>query len=94
MEIHPDDIEYSTSKLSGYKLFTDHKSIKPGDHYRLTQNKYMQSGRKCQYVVVQSVDAEGSIFVNRYSPTGEYQFPDWKLRLDCKFREIRLYKKD
>ena len=92
MTIHPEDIEFQDSKLKGYRQYTDYKSIQVGDHFRTTQNKYQESGRKCMYVVVQSVD-DDIIHVNRYSPTGDHKYPNWRLRLDCAFRKIRLYKK-
>ena len=90
--IHPEDLEFRDSKLKNYRRFTDFKNIQVGDHFRLTQSKYQEDGRKCGYIVVQSI-ADDMIYVNRYSPTGQHQYPDWCLRLDCPFRKIRLYKK-
>lgn len=91
--IHPEDIEFRDTKLKGYGLFTDYDNIQGGDHYRLTQNRYQEPGRKCQYVVVQSVDADGKVLVNRYSPINQHEYPDWQLRLGCEYRKLRLYKK-
>jgi hypothetical protein len=93
MTIHQRDIEFQDTKLKGYRLFTDYDNIQAGDHYRLTQNKYQEPGRKCSYIVVQSVDDERVILVNRYSPINDHQFPDWVLKLGCQYRKINLYKK-
>jgi hypothetical protein len=94
MTIHPEDIEFRDTKLKNYKLYTDYDNIQTGMHFRTTQNRYQESGRKCGYVVVQKVDAEGIVLVNRYSPINEHEFPDWVLKLDCPYRKIRIYKKN
>ena len=91
--IHKDDIEFRDNRLNGYRLFTDYDNIQGGDHYRLTANKYQEPGRKCQYVVVQKVTDDSIVWVNRYSPIGQHEYPDWQLRLGCEYRKLRLYKK-
>jgi len=93
MTIHQDDIEFQDTKLKNYSLYTDYDNIQGGMHFRTTANRYQAQGRKCSYVVVQSVDAEGIVWVNRYSPIGEHEFPNWQLRLGCEYRKLRLYKK-
>lgn len=83
------DSEFLEGKLKGWKQ-VELDTIKTGDHLRITKNKFQEPGRRCSYVVVQSVDEDGEIFVNSY---GTNKFPNWRLKPFCQYKQIKIYKR-
>ena len=75
-------------KLKGYSE-VNIDDLKVGDHLRYTSNKYKEIGRKFAYGVVKSINP---LMVNSYK---DVKYPDWKLDISNKYKNIRLYiKKD
>lgn len=88
----PDDREFVDTKLRGYTEVTDLKSLYPGDHLRITQNKYRQAGRKCSYIVLKRYDAEAGIWwVNGFKSS----YPDWKISVRPlnRYKQVRFYRR-
>ena len=87
-----DDSEFLETKLRGYAEVTDLKLLYPGDHMRITQNKYRQAGRKCSYLVMKRYDAAAGVWwVNGFKST----YPDWQLSVKPlnRYKQIRFYRK-
>ena len=86
------DSEFLETKLRGYAEVTDLKLLYPGDHMRITQNKYRQSGRKCSYLVMKRYDADAGVWwVNGFKST----YPDWQLSVKPlnRYKQVRFYRK-
>ena len=81
-------------KLNDYVL-TDFSSLIHGDHFRYTQNKYKESGRKLNYGVVHGIDKDNKILeVNGYTHSDqEAKYPNWEIDLNNKYKNYILYKK-
>ena len=99
LTIHPSDkagLSLSDKqKLSDYEV-TEFSTLKVGDHFRYTCNKYQERGhRKLAYGVVHGVDKENKILeVNGYTTNNEEpQFPNWEINLNNKYKNYILYKK-
>lgn len=87
-----DDSEFLETKLRGYELVKDLTSMYPGDHMRITQNKYRQSGRKCSYIVLKRYDADAGVWwVNGFKSS----YPDWKINVKPlnRYKQVRFYRK-
>jgi len=75
-------------KLKGYSE-VNIDDLKIGDHIRYTSNKYKEEGRRINYAIVQSIHP---LMVNSYK---DVKYPNWKLDVNNKYKNIRLYiKKD
>jgi len=87
-----DDSEFLETKLRGYAEVTDLKLLYPGDHMRITQNKYRQSGRKCSYLVMKRYDAAAGVWwVNGFKSS----YPDWQISVKPlnRYKQVRFYRK-
>lgn len=89
MNISTLDIEYCDSKLKDYKVVSPIE-LKVGDHIRYTSNRYKLPGRKCNYVIIKKIIAEGFL-VNGYTPDNKNEYPDWLLDPGNKFKKIKFY---
>jgi hypothetical protein len=88
----PDDRELVATKLRGYDLVTDLKTLYPGDHMRITQNKYQEDGRRCSYIILKRYDADAGVWwVNGYNSL----HPDWKIDIAIPnhHKQVRFYRK-
>ena len=82
-------------KLTDYDII-DFSSLILGDHFRYTQNKYKEAGRKVAYGVVHGIDNNNQILeVNCYKSNDEedYKYPNWKIDLKNKYKNYILYNK-
>ena len=79
------DIE-TFEKLVGYTEVNVNE-LKVGDHIRYASNKYKQDGRKISYGVVKCISP---LMVNSYKSE---LFPNWKLDVNNKYKNIRIYMK-
>ena len=73
-------------KLKGYTE-VNVNDLKVGNHIRYTSNLYKQEGRKVSYGVVKSINP---LMVNSYK---DIKYPDWKIDVSNKYKNIRLYMK-
>ena len=66
-------------------------TIKRGDHFYYSQNKYQEEGRKLVYGVCSSA-TKGRLTVNGYVPKGqEPEHDPWVIDVNNKFKEYRFY---
>jgi hypothetical protein len=79
-----------TEKLKDYKEIQS-KSLKPTYHFRYTRNQYQEEGRKLAYGVVETLNDDGTLMVNGYSPDGNHQYPDWKIDPLNRHKRYRFY---
>ena len=81
-------------KLDDYDI-TDFSTFKVGDHFRYTQNKYRENGRKLAYGVLHGIDKENKILeVNGYTNNDEEQkFPNWHIDISNKYKNYVFYSK-
>jgi len=88
-----DDSEFADTKLRGYELVTDLKTMYPGDHMRITQNKYRQEGgRKCSYIILKRYDVDAGVWwVNGFKSS----YPDWKISVRPlnRYKQVRFYRR-
>ena len=76
-------------KLKGYREISA-STLKVGDHFRYTCNKFNEAGRKVTYAVVKSVSQDRLyLWVNSYQP----KFADWRLDLNNPSKLFRFYSK-
>ena len=88
----PEDKE----KLKDYEVVKNLNSINVGDHFRYTQNKYQQQGRKLCYAVVHSIDYDNQILeVNGFKPkhSEEQKYANWQIDYINKYKNYIFYKK-
>ena len=81
-------------KLTDYEI-TNFSSLKVGDHFRYTSNKYKETGRKVAYGVIHDIDQDNKILeVNGYITSDEEaKFPNWNIDVNNKYKKYILYKK-
>lgn len=87
-----DDSVFLETKLRGYELVTDLKTMYPGDHLRITQNRYRQAGRKCSYIVLKRYDADAGVwYVNGFKSS----YPDWQISVKPlnRYKQVRFYRR-
>jgi hypothetical protein len=93
VEVETDiDSEFLETKLLGYELITNLTHLCVGDHLRITQNRYRESGRKCSYIVLKRYNSvAGSWVVNSFRP----EFPDWQINVRPlnRYKAVRFYRK-
>lgn len=80
------DHEFKTNRLAGWKEI-GLSVVSPGDHLRVTSNRYKEMGRKCSHVVVQDIQND-EVFVNSYRGT---MYDDWKLKPNCPYKQQKYY---
>ena len=81
-------------KLRDYDIIS-FSSLKMGDHFRYTSNKYREQGRKLSYGVVHGFDKENKILeVNGYTADDEDQkYPNWNIDYNNKYKHYVFYTK-
>ncbi len=81
-------------KLTDYEI-TNFSSLKVGDHFRYTSNKYKETGRKVAYGVIHDIDNDNdNLEVNGYRASDEEaKFPNWNIDVNNKYKKYILYKK-
>ena len=88
IEIFVDTV--NENKLNGYGEIRG-DTIKRGDHFFYSQNKYQEEGRKLVYGVCSSA-TKGRLTVNGYVPKGqEPEHDPWVIDINNKFKEYRFY---
>jgi hypothetical protein len=94
VEVETDiDSEFLETKLLGYELITNLTHLCVGDHLRITQNRYRESGRKCSYIVLKRYNSvAGSWVVNSFKS----EFPDWQISVRPlnRYKNVRFYRKE
>ena len=82
------DYNFKDNKLDGYEL-VDYKTLKVGDHFRITSNIYKQDGRKCSYMIVKKVLDDGKLKCNSYKEL----YSDWVIDPDNRWKNYKFYYK-
>lgn len=83
-----DDSKFLDNKLNGYNQ-VDYKTLKEGDHFRITSNIYKQDGRKCSYMIVKKVLDDGKLKCNSYKEL----YSDWVIDPENRWKNYRFYVK-
>ena len=99
LNIHPFDRSglspADKQKLNDYEV-TDFLTLRTGDHFRYTNNKYQEKGqRKLAYGVVHGVDRENKVLeVNGYITSDQDEkYPNWNIYVTNRYKQYILYKK-
>lgn len=82
------DYKFMDNKLDGYEL-VDYKTLKEGDHFRITSNIYKQDGRKCSYMIVKKILDDGKIKCNSYKEL----YSDWVIDPNNRWKNYKFYYK-
>lgn len=82
------DYKFMDNKLDGYEL-VDYKTLKEGDHFRITSNIYKQDGRKCSYMIVKKILDDGKLKCNSYKEL----YSDWVIDPNNRWKNYKFYYK-
>ena len=82
-------------KLTDYDMILDFTTLKKGDHFRYTSNKYKESGRKLAYGVVHEINHATEIMeVNGYTNSDDdIKFDNWDIDINNPYKKYVLYTK-
>ena len=83
------DAEFMNGKLKDYYQI-DPFELNKTDHFRYTQNKYKEQGRRCSYGICHGITTDGKIETNSY---GEQKFKNWFLDPENNFKKLLFYVK-